>query len=248
MPPSIRLSTLRTSRSPRPCSASTSACRCTPVRSADSATPDTPGSSGGGVARGATQGPYDFPTQGFKTGLVRGGPRPHRDVRRITQLREDLAAADFPDPAPEPVAPDGRVTIARHDHRESRTADRGRPGEQIQVIRSAALPLCHDCAKFSSARQAGRLGQPFRCHPPWCLDPVRTVRLLRPFLRRRLSVSRPHRVAMRARNPCLLIRFLFRGRYVGFTSLPLAKRQSIPDFGKPGNLARGASSGKFRGG
>src|SRR5947207_5624854 len=48
-----------------------------------------------------------------------------------------------------------------------------------------------------------------------CLDGIRTVRRLRPFLRRRDSVARPQTVFIRARNPCLLMRRRLRGRYVG---------------------------------
>jgi hypothetical protein len=50
------------------------------------------------------------------------------------------------------------------------------------------------------------------------LDGSRTASRLRPFLRRLLSTSRPQRVLIRARNPCLRIRFRLRGRYVGCTS------------------------------
>lgn len=49
-----------------------------------------------------------------------------------------------------------------------------------------------------------------------CLDGSDTVRRLRPFFRRRDNTARPQRVAMRARNPCLAIRRLLRGRYDGF--------------------------------
>ena len=48
------------------------------------------------------------------------------------------------------------------------------------------------------------------------LDPIRTTSAARPRRRRRLSVARPALVLMRARKPCLLIRFRFRGLYVGF--------------------------------
>jgi hypothetical protein len=60
-------------------------------------------------------------------------------------------------------------------------------------------------------RQAGHRRQ----EPP-CFDGRETVSRLRPFLRRRESTARPQRVAIRARNPCLLILRLFRGRYDGF--------------------------------
>ena len=42
-----------------------------------------------------------------------------------------------------------------------------------------------------------------------------TVSILRPFFRRRLSTSRPHFVAIRVLNPCVRIRRLLRGLYVG---------------------------------
>lgn len=57
------------------------------------------------------------------------------------------------------------------------------------------------------SRQARRTGQ----EPP-CFDGSETVSRLRPFFRRRERTARPQRVAIRARNPCLLIRRLLRGR------------------------------------
>ena len=67
-----------------------------------------------------------------------------------------------------------------------------------------------------------------RQRPP-CFDGTRTVSCFRPFLRRRDRTARPHRVAMRARNPCLLTRRLLRGRYDGFMATGL--------FNEPENLA-----------
>jgi hypothetical protein len=46
------------------------------------------------------------------------------------------------------------------------------------------------------------------------------ARRLRPFFRRRLMISRPQRVAIRARKPCRLLRRRLCGRYVGLISLP----------------------------
>ena len=57
------------------------------------------------------------------------------------------------------------------------------------------------------SRQACRTRQ----EPP-CFDGSDTVSRLRPFFRRRERTARPQRVAIRARNPCLLIRRLLRGR------------------------------------
>jgi hypothetical protein len=65
------------------------------------------------------------------------------------------------------------------------------------------------------------------------------VSRLRPFLRRRDSTARPHRVAIRARNPCLLIRRLFRGRYDGFIRVSLQN--------EPWNLAGGVRRGQVKG-
>lgn len=53
-----------------------------------------------------------------------------------------------------------------------------------------------------------------------------TVSRLRPFFRRRLSTSLPHLSDILVRNPCVLIRRLFRGLYVG---LPI---NSYSDFRK----------------
>ena len=54
-------------------------------------------------------------------------------------------------------------------------------------------------------------GQPFGRQRPPCFDGSETASLLRPFLRRRFNTSRPHRVFIRARKPCLLTRRLLRG-------------------------------------
>jgi hypothetical protein len=49
-------------------------------------------------------------------------------------------------------------------------------------------------------------------YAPEYFEGNRTVNRFRPFLRRRLSTSRPQRSAMRVRNPCVLMRRLLRGR------------------------------------
>jgi hypothetical protein len=50
-----------------------------------------------------------------------------------------------------------------------------------------------------------------RQEPP-CFEGSDTVSRFRPFFRRRERTARPQRVAIRARNPCLVTRRLFRGR------------------------------------
>lgn len=62
--------------------------------------------------------------------------------------------------------------------------------------------------RASDAARAGTLGT----QAPAYFDGSLTVSCLRPFLRRRLSTSRPHFVSMRARKPCLRIRRVLRGR------------------------------------
>jgi hypothetical protein len=65
----------------------------------------------------------------------------------------------------------------------------------------------------------------FKDHAAAYFDGSFTVRRLRPFLRRRLRTSRPHFVSIRVRNPCLRIRRLFRGRYVGLPIQSFSKQR-----------------------
>src|SRR6188472_1017137 len=74
---------------------------------------------------------------------------------------------------------------------------------------------------------------------PPCFDGNETVSRLRPFFLRRDKTARPHRVAIRARNPCLLMRRLFRGRYDGFIRVFLQN--------EPWNLAGGVRWGQVKG-
>ena len=62
-----------------------------------------------------------------------------------------------------------------------------------------------------------------RPYMPAYLEGNWTVSRLRPFLRRRLKTSRPHLVAIRNLNPCVRIRRLLRGRYVGLPITMLQK-------------------------
>ena len=62
-----------------------------------------------------------------------------------------------------------------------------------------------------------------RAYAPAYLEGNWTVSRLRPFLRRRLRTSRPHLVAIRSLKPCVRIRRLLRGRYVGLPITGLQK-------------------------
>ena len=87
----------------------------------------------------------------------------------------------------------------------------------VQVLEPATLSLRETATDIGRAREPvrPREARPCRQEPP-CFEGSETVRRFRPSLRRRESTARPQRVAIRARNPCLLIRRLFRGRYDGF--------------------------------
>jgi hypothetical protein len=60
-------------------------------------------------------------------------------------------------------------------------------------------------------------------YTPAYLEGNWTVSRLRPFFRRRLRTSRPHLVAIRNLKPCVRIRRLLRGRYVGLPITMLQK-------------------------
>ncbi len=85
------------------------------------------------------------------------------------------------------------------------------------MLETAAPAMSEAAANVGRAREpvGSREARRWRQEPP-CFDGNETVRRLRPFFRRRDSTARPQRVAIRARNPCLLMRRLFRGRYDGF--------------------------------
>ncbi len=83
----------------------------------------------------------------------------------------------------------------------------------IQMLETAAPSMGEATANVRRAYEpmGSRQARRTRQEPP-CFDGIETVSCFRPFLRRRESTARPQRVAIRARNPCLLIRRLLRGR------------------------------------
>jgi hypothetical protein len=95
-------------------------------------------------------------------------------------------------------------------------------------------------AKVGRAREPVSPREARRCRQePPCFDGSETVSRFRPFFRRRERTARPQRVAIRARNPCLVIRRLFRGRYDGFI------RGILPS--EPGKLVGGEGWGQVEG-
>src|SRR3954451_3624757 len=89
--------------------------------------------------------------------------------------------------------------------------------DQVQMLETAAPAMSEAAANIRRAREpnGSRVARRWRQEPP-CFDGNETVRRLRPFLRRREREGTPPPGAHPARNPCLVIRRLFRGRYDGF--------------------------------
>src|SRR3954447_24689354 len=113
--------------------------------------------------------------------------------------------------------------------------------DHIQVLEAATSAVGEAAANIGRAREpvGSRHARRWRQEPP-CFDGSETVSRLRPFFLRRDNTARPHRVAIRARNPCLLMRRLFRGRYDGFIRVFLQN--------EPWNLAGGVRRGQVKGG
>ena len=89
--------------------------------------------------------------------------------------------------------------------------------DDFQMSRPMAAADRQTVANLRGARQPPKAAQAlWRRQEPPCFVGSEMVSRLRPFFRRRESTSRPHRVAIRARKPCLLIRRRLRGRYEGF--------------------------------
>jgi hypothetical protein len=131
--------------------------------------------------------------------------------RRLTFL--DLLPPDLAQPPPQ--------TIAGHRGRLKLGNDQSHPWlarwvvhpNHVQMFEAAAPAMGEAAANVGRAHEpmGSRQARRSRQEPP-CFDGIETVSCLRPFLRRRERTARPQRVAIRARNPCLLIRRLFRGR------------------------------------
>ena len=130
------------------------------------------------------------------------------------------------------------------------TRDGGSRKEDVQVVRPLPLPPSQESSDLcalpdpTGPRKPESLWHPSLAPTPRLasrratpgppvmhrrgnyLEPMVTERVFRPRRRRRLRVLRPPRVFMRARNPCLLLRLRFRGRYVGFIGYHLQSDQS----------------------
>ena len=116
-------------------------------------------------------------------------------------------------------------TIAGHRGRLKLGDDKSQPRvarcvvrpDHVEMLEAAAPTGREAAAKLGRAREpvGSREARRSRQEPP-CFDGSEIASRFRPFFRRRDRTARPQRDAMRARNPCLLIRRLLRGRYDGF--------------------------------
>jgi len=187
--------------------------------------------------------PEQFVVQHRERRLVRLPPSPDDQIRRrLPPL--NLAAPNLPQPAPQTIAGHRGRPELRYDQSQSRMARRVVRPNHVQMFEAAAPPFGEALANVVGTREAANSRKPSRLgacrcrQEPPCFEGRRTVNCLRPFFRRRDSTARPHRVAMRARNPCLLIRRLLRGRYDGFIGIHLQN--------EPGNVVSRPATVKLR--
>jgi hypothetical protein len=134
------------------------------------------------------------------------------------QVPRWLPLLDFPTPYLPQAA---SQTITGHRGRLKLGNDQSHPWparwifhpDHVEMLEAAAPAMGQAAANVGRAYEpvGSRQARRSRQEPP-CFDGIETVSCLRPFFRRRESTARPQRVAMRARNPCLLIRRLLRGR------------------------------------
>jgi hypothetical protein len=125
----------------------------------------------------------------------------------------NVTTPHFPEPPAQTIPGHRRPLKLRDDESQPRVARLIVHPDQVQVFETAASALSEAAAQVGCSGQPMRSRQTRRCRQdPPCFEGNDTARRFRPFFRRRDNTARPQRVAIRARNPCLLIRRLFRGR------------------------------------
>src|SRR6266705_3633952 len=157
-----------------------------------------------------------FGAQGCKWGGIRRARRPDDQVdRRQLGEGEHVTSENLSQSAAQTIAGHRGGLKSGNDDPHPRMARRVGPPSYVEMWGAPAATRLPAGCKLRTARQAGAARKPLARYRLRCLEGRRTVRRLRPFLRRRDSVARPHTVFIRARNPCLLMRRRLRGRYVG---------------------------------
>lgn len=101
--------------------------------------------------------------------------------------------------------------MQRDDESDPRVSEIVGTPEDVQSGSAATVSIANYSRQVCGARQAPIARKLLGRQLPPCFDGILAARRLRPFFRRRLSTALPHRVLIRARNPCLRIRRLFLG-------------------------------------
>lgn len=148
-------------------------------------------------------------------GAVRRSARADHDIARH-EVVLNLASPELAEAAPDPVPRHRGSAKARDDHAHARMAGGIVSPVDVEMRLAGAATGGNHTAKVSGADQPARARKALGAgQTRACLEPIDTESRFRPFLRRRDNTARPQRSAMRLRKPCLAIRRLFRGRYVG---------------------------------
>ena len=165
-----------------------------------------------GAGRKAIAPTQQLTPEGGERGAV--GYRPCTDDEVAGPLyRLDLRAPQLPESAPQPIASHCRRSILRDNESHAWVVQGVWVPDHLERLRTIAAALLQCSPDVANPRQpAGSREPPRRRQEPPCFDGIETVSRFLPFLRRRDKMARPQRVAMRARNPCLLTRRRLRGR------------------------------------
>ncbi len=149
--------------------------------------------------------------RGKRCGIGLAPGADHEIPGRLVLLQ--LAPPDLADPPAQTIAGHRGRLVSRYDQSHPWVARQIVCPDHLQMSDSAT-PACGEAAADvgGACEPVGPRNPRRRRQDPPCFEGSDTVSCFRPFFRRRDSTARPHRVAIRARNPCLLIRRLLRGR------------------------------------
>ena len=179
--------------------------------------PDRPGSGrwqlvGASMLRPQARAPlFQIARQVRVARRVGCGARANEDINRGKRWHHLLPGV-LPDPAAQAVARNSRPPKTGRDHTKSwMTMFVGTP-DDLEPGRPPSTAAGYHRLELDRARETPMPRETLGRQAPPCFEGIWTVNCRRPFLRRRLSTARPQRVFMRARNPCLRMRRLFRGR------------------------------------
>ena len=161
------------------------------------------------------------------TRAVRRRPGANEQIDR-GEGGEHLTAGVLPEATAQPIAGHRRVAESRGNNTESWVTTVVGTPENLEAGGTSTGAAGHHCLKVGRARETPVPREALGRQAAPCLEGILTVNCRRPFLRRRLRTARPHRVFIRARKPCLRMRRLFRGWYVGCIDQPSSEPENVP--------------------